>query len=46
MTDARTALEIGSALPLKAMLLGISSIIWRRVLVPESMSPYELHGLL
>ena len=38
MTDARTAPEQGSALQLKARLPGISPMIWRRVLVPETMS--------
>ena len=46
MTDARTAPEKGSALQLKARLPGISPMIWRRVLVPETMSLHELHGVL
>ena len=46
MTDAQTAPEQGSALQLKARLPGISPMIWRRVLVPETMPLHELHGVL
>ena len=47
MTDARTAPDTGSVLlQLKVRLLGISPMIWRRVLVPEAMSLHELHGVL
>ena len=31
---------------LKIRLLGISPVIWRRVLVPASVPPRELHGIL
>ncbi len=31
---------------LKVRLLGISPMIWRRVLVPPSISLHELHGIL
>ena len=31
---------------LKVRLSGISPMIWRRVLVPESGSPREVHGIL
>ena len=31
---------------LKVRLLGLSPMIWRRVLVPESVSLRELHGIL
>ena len=31
---------------LKVRLLGISPMIWRRVLVPASVSLRELHGIL
>ena len=31
---------------LKVRLLGISPMIWRRVLVPVSISLHELHGVL
>ena len=46
VTDAQTAPEKGSALRLKARLPGISPMIWRRVLVPETMPLHELHGVL
>ncbi|MXW86168.1 MAG: plasmid pRiA4b ORF-3 family protein [Boseongicola sp. SB0673_bin_14] len=47
MTNARTAPETGSVLlQLKVRLLGISPMIWRRVLVPYTMSLHELHGVL
>ncbi|MYF88672.1 MAG: plasmid pRiA4b ORF-3 family protein, partial [Boseongicola sp. SB0676_bin_33] len=47
MTDARTAPGTGSAfLQLKVRLLGISPMIWRRVLVPDAMSLHELDGVL
>ena len=46
MTDARTASKAGSALQLKGWLPGISPMIWRRMLVPETMSLHELHGVL
>ena len=46
MTDAHTAPETGSVLQLKVRLLGISPVIWRCVLVPETMSLHELHGVL
>ena len=31
---------------LKVRLLGLSPMIWRRVLVPESATLRELHGIL
>ena len=31
---------------LKVRLLGLSPVIWRRVLVPESVSLRELHSIL
>ncbi|PSH61677.1 hypothetical protein CU102_26780 [Phyllobacterium brassicacearum] len=34
----------GSILQLKIRLLGLSPMVWRRVLVPESYSLRELHG--
>ena len=46
MTDAQTAPETGSVLQLKVRLLGISPMIWRRILVPEAMTLHELHGVL
>ena len=45
MTYAHTASETGSVLQLKVRLLGISPMIWRSVLVPETMSLHELHGV-
>ena len=36
----------GAILQIKIRLLGISPMIWRRVLVPESMSLRELHGVV
>ncbi len=38
--------EIGSDLQLKVRLLGLSPMVWRRVLAPEAMSLRELHGVL
>ena len=46
MADARTSSKTESVLQLKVRLLGISPMIWRRVLVPETMSLHELHGVL
>ena len=46
LADSRTAPETGSVLQLKVRFLGISPMIWRRVLVPETMSLHELHGVL
>ena len=36
----------GAILQLKVRLLGISPMIWRRILVPESVSLRELHGVV
>ena len=35
-----------SIVQLKVRLLGISTMIWRRVLVPASVTLRELHGIL
>lgn len=43
---AATTLSAGSILQLKIRLLGISPMIWRRVLVPASTSLQELHGTI
>lgn len=43
---AATTLSAGSILQLKIRLLGISPMIWRRVLVPASMSLQDLHGII
>ena len=36
----------GPILQLKMRLLGISPMIWRRVLVPASFTIQELHGVI
>ena len=36
----------GEIVQLKVRLLGISPMIWRRLLVPASMTLQELHGVL
>ena len=46
MTDLRAAKKTESVLQLKVRLLGIGPMIWRHLLVPESMSLRELHGVL
>ena len=46
MADARTSSRTESVLQLKVRLLGISPMIWRRVLVSETMSLHELHEVL
>ena len=46
MESVKSAALPGSILQLKVRLLGISPMIWRRVLVPESMSLHELHGVV
>ena len=38
--------SVPEILQLKVRLLGISPMIWRRVLVPSSTSLRELHGVL
>lgn len=46
MTDAQCSPQSGSILQLKVRLLGISPMIWRCLLVRETMSLHELHGVL
>ena len=46
MESAKSAALSGAILQLKVRLLGISPMIWRRVLVPESMTLRELHGVV
>ena len=46
MESVKSAALPGSILQLKVRLLGISPMIWRRVLVPESMTLRELHGVV
>ena len=36
----------GEIIQLKVRLLGISPMIWRRVMVPTTMTLHELHGVL
>ena len=40
------AAEPGSILQLKVRLLETSPMVWRRILVPESASLRELHGMV
>jgi hypothetical protein len=44
-TDAETP-SLGPALQLKARLLEVSPMVWRRLLVPGTTSLRELHGIL
>ena len=46
MESVKSAVPSRAILQLKVRLLGISPMIWRRVLVPESMSWRELHGVV
>ena len=46
MESVKSAPLLGSILQIKIRLLDISPMIWRRVLVPESVSLRELHGVL
>ena len=46
MESVKSAAPPGAILQLKVRLLGISPMIWRRVLVAESMSLRELHGVV
>lgn len=46
METGGTKIEASSILQLKVRLLGISPMIWRRVMAPEEMSLRELHGVL
>ncbi|MDE0694548.1 MAG: hypothetical protein OXH76_01785 [Boseongicola sp.] len=46
MADEGTTPQAGSVLQLKVRLLGISPMIWRRILVLETMSLHELCGAL
>jgi hypothetical protein len=38
--------ELGSILQLKVRLLGVSPMVWRRLLVPSSYTLRELHGVI
>ena len=46
MESVKSAALPGAILQLKVRLLGTSPMIWRRVLVPESVSLRELHGVV
>ena len=46
MESVKSAALPRSILQLKVRLLGISPMIWRRVLVPDSMTLRELHGVV
>ena len=46
MESVKSSALPGAILQLKVRLLGISPMIWRRVLVPASMSLRELHGVV
>ncbi|CCV09544.1 conserved hypothetical protein [Mesorhizobium metallidurans STM 2683] len=45
-TTSSSLSPAGSILQLKIRLLGVSPMVWRRVLVPESYSLRELHGVI
>ena len=46
MESVKSAALPGAILQLKIRLLDISPMVWRRVLVPESVSLRELHGMV
>ena len=46
MESVKSAAPPGVILQLKVRLLGISPMIWRCALVPESVSLRELHGVV
>ena len=46
MEPVSSAANPGPILQLKVRLLGISPMVWRRILVPESASLRELHGIV
>ena len=46
MESVMSAAPPGSILQLKVRLLGISPMVWRRVLVPDAVSLLELHGVV
>ena len=43
---APSATDANAIVQVKVWLLGISPIVWRRVLVPSACTPRELHGVL
>jgi hypothetical protein len=38
--------DAGAGLQIKVWLIGISPMVWRRVLVPAAFTPRELHGVI
>ena len=46
MESVKSAALPGAIVRLNVRLLGISPMIWRRVLVPDSMTLRELHGVV
>ena len=46
MVPVISASDPGAVLQIKVRMLGISPLVWRRCLVPESMSLRELHGIV
>ena len=46
MEPVSSAANPGPILQLKIRLLGISPMVWRRILVPGSASLRELHGIV
>ena len=46
MESVTSAAPAGAIVQLKVRLLGISPMIWRRVLVPDCMTLRELHGVV
>ena len=46
MESVKSAALPGAILQLKIRLLDISPMVWRRILVPESVSLRELHGMV
>jgi hypothetical protein len=46
VNDAPPTTDAGEVLQIKVWLVGISPMIWRRVLVPAAFSLRELHGVM
>ena len=46
MESVKSAALPGAILQIKVWLLGISPMVWRRVLVPNCVSLRELHGVV
>lgn len=43
---APSAADAEAVLQIKVWLIGISPMVWRRVLVPAAFTPRELHGVI